>query len=299
MLVERNGAIQKWTFYEGYQEALSFAKSLHAIGCTERKCVNIMGFNSPEWIIAYHGSIFFNDYVTGVYITNQAEACLYQAEHSEAEVIVVDTVAQLKKYYGNLHKLPQVKAIVVWMEDAIPKEYNDKRIMLWRDFMKLGKSVEDGIINDKINKQAPGMCCTLVYTSGTTGNPKGVMLSHDNLTWALIPFFNDGQKELPFGPDDRLVSYLPLSHIAGLAVDVVAQMLHGNTVYFARPDALQGTLTQTLQWARPTLFFAVPRVWEKFEEKMKDIASQKPAIVQNISGWAKGLGTAKVHADLK
>lgn len=74
----------------------------------------------------------------------------------------------------------------------------------------------------------------------------------------------------------RVVSYLPLSHIAGLAVDLMSHIYAGHELYFAKPDALAGTLVQTLTWARPTIFFAVPRVWEKFEEKLKEIASTKP-----------------------
>jgi long-chain-fatty-acid--CoA ligase ACSBG len=68
------------------------------LGVEERKAVNIMGFNSPEWAIAYHGSIFHNNVVSGVYITNGPAACHYQAENSEAQVIVVDTLDQLKLY---------------------------------------------------------------------------------------------------------------------------------------------------------------------------------------------------------
>jgi long-chain-fatty-acid--CoA ligase ACSBG len=79
--------------------------------------------------------------------------------------------------------------------------------------------------------------------------------------------------------NNRVVSYLPLSHIAGISVDVLTHYLTGHEVYFARPDALQGTIVQTLTWARPTLFFAVPRVWEKFEEKLKEIAASKPAFM--------------------
>lgn len=92
----------------------------------------------------------------------------------------------------------------------------------------------------------------------------------------------------------RVVSYLPLSHIAGLQFDITNTLLFGACCYFAKPDALQGSLVETLQWARPTLFLAVPRVWEKFEDKLKEIASTKPGIVQSISGWAKGHGMSKV-----
>lgn len=82
-------------------------------------------------------------------------------------------------------------------------------------------------------------------------------------------------------------------------MDVLSHCLVGFKLYFAKPDALQGTLVLTLQWARPTYFLAVPRVWEKMEEKLKEIASQKSSLLQSISGWAKGLGSAKVQAKQK
>jgi long-chain-fatty-acid--CoA ligase ACSBG len=71
-------------------------------------------------------------------------------------------------------------------------------------------------------------------------------------------------------------------------------MVYGTTTFFAKPDALQGTLIETLTWARPTFFFAVPRIWEKFEEKLKEIGAQSPAMLQAVSGWAKGHAAAKV-----
>lgn len=101
------------------------------------------------------------------------------------------------------------------------------------------------------------------------------------------------------GPHNRIVSYLPLSHIAGLCFDVLNHLFNCCEIYFAKPDALQGTLGETLTWARPTLFLAVPRIWEKFEEKLKEIAATKPSILQSISGWAKGYGTANTHARQK
>ena len=79
-------------------------------------------------------------------------------------------------------------------------------------------------------------------------------------------------------------------------MDLTNLIILGSKLYFAKRDALQGTLVETLQWCRPTLFLAVPRVWEKFEDKLKAIAATKPAILQSISGWAKGHGFEKVKA---
>ena len=100
------------------------------------------------------------------------------------------------------------------------------------------------------------------------------MLSHDNLTWEVSTMLAHTEEERPeaVGPQNRIVSYLPLSHIAGLAFDILQHLSNVCELFFARPDALQGTLVETLKWARPTTFLAVPRVWEKFEEKLKEIA---------------------------
>lgn len=152
---------------------------------------------------------------------------------------------------------------------------------MWSDFMKLGKSVPNDVIIEKCLRQKPGECCVLIYTSGTTGRPKGCMLSHDNLSWGIIEVMEVASRDRPdlIGPQNRCVSYLPLSHIAGLLFDIMNHYFNTHELYFARPDALQGSLVLTLQWARPTIFLAVPRVWEKFEEKLKEIAATKPAIL--------------------
>jgi long-chain-fatty-acid--CoA ligase ACSBG len=89
----RDGKELSLSWNQYYSESLAFAKALHVIRIDERKAVNIMGFNSPEWAIAYCGSMMHNNVVSGVYTTNGMEASLYQAEHSEAQVIVVETLS--------------------------------------------------------------------------------------------------------------------------------------------------------------------------------------------------------------
>jgi len=138
--------------------------------------------------------------------------------------------------------------------------------------MRLGEGLKDFVILDNVSKQKPGQCACLIYTSGTTGMPKGCMLSHDSLVWEAYPLMAEIVKSDPSFPmhSNRVVSYLPLSHVAGLSVDVLGHIYSGHELYFAKPDALSaGTLVQTLNWAQPTIFFAVPRVWEKLEERMK------------------------------
>ena len=116
----------------------------------------------------------------------------------------------------------------------------------WKDFLALGNAVDDAKIEQRIEAQKPEMCCTLIYTSGTTGPPKSVMISHDNLCWTtrrVLALVN-------FNHEDRMVSYLPLSHIAAQMLDVHAALHAGSQVHFARPDALKGSLPNTLKLIR-------------------------------------------------
>mmetsp|Transcript_17363 Transcript_17363/g.37684 ORF Transcript_17363/g.37684 Transcript_17363/m.37684 type:complete len:452 (+) Transcript_17363:1-1356(+) len=150
--------------------------------------------------------------------------------------------------------------------------------------------------------QRPGHCCTLIYTSGTTGPPKAVMISHDNLTWTAQCIM---QTRVPSDwghQEERIVSYLPLSHIAAQMLDIHFPMSATATfnfpclVAFARPDALKGTLKNTLTAIRPTAFFGVPRVWEKMEEAMKAIGATTTGCKRRVATWAKGKGSANAEA---
>lgn len=140
-----------------------------------------------------------------------------------------------------------------------------------------------------MNKSKPGNCATLIYTSGTTGMPKGVMLSHDNFTWTKKSMDEYQPREHIEG--FRMVSYLPLSHVAGLFSDLVVPLANKYHVFFASPDALQGSLITTLQEVRPHAFFSVPRVWEKIDEQMKKVARDNGWLKTKIATWAKSIGS--------
>lgn len=293
LAVKRGDQYVYWTWREYYELVIKFAKTLIAMKCTRRKCVNIIGFNAPEWVIAFFGAMFADLVSCGVYTTNAPDACLYVADHSEAEVIVCENQIQMKKYIDILDKLPNVKAIVLW-DGSLPAAVStDPRFFTWDQFLNFGHGIADTIVMERVESQRPGKCCNIVYTSGTTGMPKGVMLSHDNMIFGGHMIFRDLLAGVGGETDDeRIVSYLPLSHVAAQAMDVVNVFESGVNVciYFARPDALQGSLVETLQEVRPTFFLAVPRVYEKIEEKMKGIAMQNGAVATAIAGWAKGLG---------
>ncbi|XP_078266035.1 long-chain-fatty-acid--CoA ligase ACSBG2-like isoform X2 [Rhinoraja longicauda] len=154
--------------------------------------------------------------------------------------------------------------------------------------MKLGHAITDTELAELINAQKSNHCCSLIYTSGTTGTPKGAMLSHDNLTWtAHTAGVSVGtSKDI----SERVVSFLPLSHIAAQMMDLWIPLTFGGTVYFAQPDALKTSLMETLKDVHPTVFLGVPRVWEKIEETIKEIAAASSPLKRKIGAWAKEKG---------
>ncbi|XP_053575846.1 long-chain-fatty-acid--CoA ligase ACSBG1 [Bombina bombina] len=177
----------------------------------------------------------------------------------------------LLHYLQIWEKLPHLKAVVQYKGCLQEKRTN---LYTWEEFMELGKDIPDAYLDDVINLQKPNQCCVLIYTSGTTGNPKGVMLSHDNITWTAGQASEAGEMIPPEIQQEIIVSYLPLSHIAAQIYDLWTGIKWGEHVYFANPDALKGTLVDTLREAQPTSHMGVPRIWEKMMERIKEASAQ-------------------------
>merc|ERR1740129_2285357 len=160
-------------------------------------------------------------------------------------------------------------------------------VLSWDELLDIGDGEEDEALETRITGLAPNLCCHLVYTSGTTGPPKGVMLSHDNLTYTSRTLADVYQlKDM----EERFVSYLPLSHVAANIMDIFMVIQCLGTLYFANKDALKGTLTTTLKEAKPTVFFGVPRVWEKIREKMVEVGKANTGVKKAVGIWAKKTG---------
>jgi long-chain-fatty-acid--CoA ligase ACSBG len=288
-----------WTWQEYYDDSLRFAKALFAIDVPLFGIVNILGFNSPEWFMANNGSILAGAIAAGIYATNLPDACKYVTDHSKAQVVVVDGNKQLAKYSKIIATLPEVKALVVYgneeidatIKSGIEKSSSNAKVYSWDAFLALGDKVTTSAVEDRTSKGIkPGHCCSLIYTSGTTGNPKAVMISHDNITWTsgnMVANYVDCTYT------DRMLSYLPLSHIAAQLLDIHVPIQTGVCVYFAQPDALKGSLTVSLKEMEPTLFFGVPRVWEKIHEKMASVGRSTTGLKKAISSYAKGLAADK------
>ncbi|XP_019111247.2 long-chain-fatty-acid--CoA ligase ACSBG2 [Larimichthys crocea] len=277
----------RWVFVtwrQYYEQCRAAAKSFLKLGLERYHGVGILGFNSPEWFISDIGCILAGGLATGIYTTNSPEACQYVAANCEANILVVENQKQLEKILQVKDQLPHLKAIVQYKGELQQKA---PFLYTWAEFMKLGEDVPEEQLNAMINSLRANECCTLIYTSGTTGNPKGVMLSHDNLTWTVqsaLSMVNLKEAQ------EVVVSYLPLSHAAAQMFDMWMCICYAVTTYFAEPDALKGSLGTTLKEARPTCFLGVPRVWEKMQEKMKAVGVKATPMRKRVADWAKSIG---------
>jgi len=308
---------KSWTRQQVFDLTQQAARAFIACGLQQWQSVCIIGFNSPEWLSADLGALYAGGIVAGIYTTNNAGQCKYIAAHSKAAVAVVENRKQLDKFLDIRGDLPDLKVIVVWdiaVDDPILKSANEKRgkgakVIHWKEFMAMGEDKDGKLaveMKARIAKIKPGQCCTLIYTSGTTGPPKAVMISHDNVTWEarVVLAMNDAVKK--DGSPHASVSYLPLSHIAAQLLDIFFPMAFSAhfpqckdwKMYFARPTALKGTLAATLKTARPTLFFGVPRVWEKIQEAIikKARAAPPSALKKRLIDWLKSVNLRAYYA---
>ena len=312
-----------WTWREYVAEVKKAAAAMVALGMQKRESCALLGFNSKEWLVADLGAILAGGFATGIYATNGVEAVRYILEHSRSRLCVCEGMKQAEKcqralFQGTDAPPRFTTSIIVYGPDVVPSRDDQERAVAngtapggpfltsWSDFQLLGSPKEvDVVTSQRVPSQDPGDCCTLIYTSGTTGAPKAVMISHDNITFIVSSFAS--QVAFDSVKKHRIVSYLPLSHIAAQAIDVYAALctvgqqltpdsvhcVEEATIYFARPDALKGSLRTTLCAVRPTVFFAVPRVFEKFAEALRAVGAKTTGVKKLISTWAKSVAKQK------
>ena len=258
------------------------ARALVALGVEPGQNVTILGFNRPEWVIFDLAAMMIGGAPAGIYTTNSALECKYIVENSESSVILVENQDQWDKINEVRDDIDCLKYIVLMKGTDVA----DEMTLSWDAFMAKGDEVDESEIDARMNALEMKQLATLIYTSGTTGPPKGVMLSHENLASTS----RNAQKLIELVPTDRVISYLPLSHIAEQMFSIHAAITAAYQVYYAEYSP-QDHLNNNLKEIKPTVFFGVPRIFERFQAAVAAQLSQATGVKASIAEWARKVGT--------
>lgn len=281
LLTKSDGEYRAMSWADYAEEVRRAGKALIAQGFSPGQHVCILGFNRAEWVVLDVACMSVGGAPAGIYTTSSPEEVEYILGHCDAPLVLVENKVQLEKVLAVRGNLPNLRWIVT-MRGA--EESSDPMVASWDAFLAMGESVDDAEFDARIETLQPDDLATLIYTSGTTGPPKGVMLTHRNLTWTA----DAARGVLPsLGPDDRVISYLPLSHIAEQMFSVHIPISIGFSVSFA--ESIEA-LADNIKEVRPTVFFAVPRVWEKFHAGVSAALAESHGVKAKIGGWARRVG---------
>jgi long-chain acyl-CoA synthetase len=282
-----NGRWQPTTWKTYAEQIRTAARAMIALGMPRGGKVAILGFNRPEWTICDHAAMMAGGCPAGIYTTCSADEVAYIVHHSESTLVLVENADQLAKIRAKRSELPLLKWIVV-MQGAAFEPAADT--LAWEAFV--AKAGDDNTeLDARLAAIRDNDLATLIYTSGTTGPPKGVMLSHRNLSWTSDLLLDVGGRR----NDEVSLSYLPLSHIAEQMCTVHMPASVGSTVYFAESI---DKVAENLKDARPTAFFGVPRIWEKFHSGLAAKLSQATGAKKKLVEWARGVcSRVNAHRD--
>ena len=273
---KKGGVYRPKSYRELANEVKRLGKAFIALDQKPGFTVCILGFNRSEWVAFDLAAMSVAGVPAGIYTTCSPEEVQYIIHHAEAQIVLLENKLQFDKVEKKLAELPHLKHIVM-MTSA--EKIDHPLVTTYEAFLDKGVNVTEKAFFERLDSLEPRGLATLIYTSGTTGPPKGVMLCHQNLTWTA-----DFSKRVVNGqPGDVSLSYLPLSHIAEQVFSIHGAVTMGGQLYFA--ESIE-KVPENLKEVQPTLFFGVPRIWEKFyagvSAKLKETTGAKKALVE----WA-------------
>lgn len=299
--------VREWSNRQFFDEVRDLSLGLAALGVRPRDRVAILSDSRPEWVIGDLAALTAGAVTVPVYPTLPAGQVGYILAHSGARVVLAADEEQAAKVRASRGEAPGVEAVVVFdpappaaaapppnaaadASEAGLKEYSLAEV-IERGHRRL--TTEEGlgrIYKERAQSVEPDALATIIYMSGTTGRPKGVMLSHRNFLANVV----DVNRVIGISEDDTALSFLPLSH-AFERTTVYLYLYNGATFIFA--ESLE-TVGRDMQQIRPTVMTGVPRVFEKLRARVIAAVAEAPRLRQALFAWAAGVGHAAAGARL-
>jgi len=275
---KKDGAWHDLTWAEHAAEVERVSRALMALGLSRGDRVCILSDTRLEWVQCDFGIVCAGGVTVGIYPSSLADDCAYIVNHSDAAIVFVQNPEQLEKLTSVRDRIGGVSRFVLF--DGAASGRDD--VLTWSSFLALADSVTHDAFQDRAASLGPDDLASLVYTSGTTGVPKGAMITHGNLvftSWSVAQC-------LDAKPSDITILFLPLAHVFARLIVYLA-MRAAVTLAFA--ESMQ-TVGEDLKVIRPHFFASVPRVYEKVYDKIVSGAAAAGGLKAKLFDWAVGVG---------
>jgi long-chain acyl-CoA synthetase len=274
-----DGKMDAVSWNEFYDDVRRAAKSLIALGVGKGDKANILSYSNYRWVLTDLALASIGSCAVGIYHSLLAKDVAHIVRHSDAVLVFAEDQSQLAKLMELRAQIPEVRKVILFSGTAPADDW----VMTYEEFLELGADVTDEMLEERIADVEPGDAATIVYTSGTTGVPKGAVLTHDNITFTAQSVFHSSDSL----DGDVTLLFLPLAHVFARAC-VFTALFTGATTVFARSI---DTIAEDFRIARPHWFASVPRVYEKVHTKIISGAQAKGGLALKIFNWAVRVGS--------
>src|SRR5918995_4826243 len=282
---KRGGTYQPWSWQRAAQEARTLARALRAQGLAPRDRVLLVAENRPEWLIADLAIMAAGGITVPAYTTNTTRDHAFLLEHSGAAAVVVSNERLAKQLLPAVSQAPAVR-LVVSMEPLSAADQLDPAVLSWPEALAQGEQAPDLDPDPAAGFGAQDTAC-FIYTSGTGGKPKGVMLSHGNVL-ANVAGAYAALALLGLDEHEVFLSFLPLSHAYEHTAGQFLPIAVGAQIYYA--DGLE-TLSTNLVEARPTIMTCVPRLYEIMRLRILNAVARQRGLKPKLFAKTVELGS--------
>jgi long-chain acyl-CoA synthetase len=291
---EKDLGIWRATSWRQYGErARMVGMGLVKLGLRHGEVVSILAETVPEWLYADMGTMGAGGVSNGIYPTDSAKQVDYILSDSRSRFLFVEDEEQLDKFIEVRERCPSIVKVFVFDMEGLA-DFRDPMVMSLEELMAIGRehdAAHPGLWEELISASKSEELAILVYTSGTTGAPKGAMLSHRNVIFQM----RNADAFIPLGPDDEQLAFLPLCHVAERTFTSFLPLRSGAIANFA--ESIE-TVPENVREVAPTTFFAVPRIWERFYSGIAIRMKEATWIGRMAYRWAIGIGLKVAEAEL-
>ncbi len=274
-----------WNSFSARAGAIASYLLGHGLQVQDKVCM--VGSTGPAWCYCDVGGLLAGAVTLGAYPTLTPKQLAYIVDHADTKVAFVEGVDEINKILARRDQLTKLEKVIVWNSTGA------ESLMAAHDWLVpfervLQTPVDRAAIEARVASVDPMSTAIIVYTSGTTGPPKGAMISHDNIMTVL----KDQDEAFAINEDDVGLSFLPMAHVAERILAFYGRINTGMGTYFA--SSIAKVLEEVVE-VKPTIFGSVPRIFEKAYAKIMSTVEQAPPTRQSIFRWAERVGREAVQ----